>query len=534
MTTSPIDEKAVPSINEEEAAYHCSIGNPCFVDLNGEIRDIRFGEKSEDFAGVFVDPSSAFEEFRATSSLVPETPVLIDEGVRPHLLKSAPQLYSRRWSEHPAVISTVDDLVSEIFHLRRGHGKRIRGIAKYKKHLKVILIDLWVAANLTSNPYRSISKRKEEYQKPTRYKRIFLKYDYVAGVLSDLVGLGYFEEVAGFRYRTGAEKGYRTRIKATQCLLDKINSYGVPATGLIKVVSRLDADPLMGKDILEETIILRDERKKNIPYSDTPAISHMRDNLEKINKKLTDSFVTLKCTDEEFKELFKRASGKSGRGRATIDFTSNSLHRVFNENFEWGGRFYGGWWQEIPKEFRKFIEVGRKYTVELDYSGHHFRILYAKEGVSAPADPYEISGFDRSDLKTVSVIMLNATSRRGAIAAAKKKAVKKPGALVKAIERGHASIAHYFYTGVGRELQRMDSDIAEEVMLKMLERGAVVLPIHDSFIVRASYAEELEEMMRLAFEAKYSEASIKPKKTVLDDKEPRTKCYSLHYRYFGY
>ena len=60
---------------------------------------------------------------------------------------------------------------------------------------------------------------------------------------------------------------------------------------------------------------------------------------------------------------------------------------------------------------------------------------------------------------------------------------------------------------MGLTLQYEDSQIAEDVMLQMAERGAVVLPVHDSFIVRASYEQELIEVMNEAFGRKYG---IKP------------------------
>jgi hypothetical protein len=45
-----------------------------------------------------------------------------------------------------------------------------------------------------------------------------------------------------------------------------------------------------------------------------------------------------------------------------------------------------------------------------------------------------------------------------------------------------------------------DSDIAESVMLAMMERNVLVLPIHDSFIVRSGFALLLQEQMEDAYE----------------------------------
>jgi len=458
----------------------------------------------------------------------------LDTSYKKHLLRSAPQIFARRWTEHPSVLATIDDLVAEAINLRSSRGQRIRGRAKYVRHLKVILIDLWVAAVLSTNRYRSISMRKEEYQKPTRYKRIFLKYDYVVAVLSDMTELGYVEKNPGFRFPLGGKVSYRTRIAATEKFLEKVHAASMPTSGLIKIVSKLVTDPDSGEDLRDESIVLRDKDKNNIPYADTPDTIRMRNNLATINEKLSATHITLCCTDEEFSDIQERLKKKTDKQPRKLDFTSTSLYRVFNETFDWGGRYYGGWWEELPKEFRKFIEINHKNTVELDYSGHHFRILYAREKLVAPADPYDIPSFNRGDLKLVGVIMLNASDRVDAINTARyNRKVKQAKELVDALEKHHAPISHHFYTGVGRELQRLDSDIAEEVMLKMLKRGATVLPVHDSFIVRASYDVELEEIMTEAFEGRYGKASIKPKKTVLEDKEPRTRNFSDFHRVFG-
>jgi len=65
-----------------------------------------------------------------------------------------------------------------------------------------------------------------------------------------------------------------------------------------------------------------------------------------------------------------------------------------------------------------------------------------------------------------------------------------------------------------------DSIIAEKVMILMLERGAVVLPVHDSFIVSNSYDLELEEVMKNVFEDQYGKnAKLKFKRTMLEEKQ---------------
>jgi hypothetical protein len=62
----------------------------------------------------------------------------------------------------------------------------------------------------------------------------------------------------------------------------------------------------------------------------------------------------------------------------------------------------------------------------------------------------------------------------------------------------HAPIAQHFYTGVGLRLQRIDSDIAEKVMLAFIQMNAPILPLHDSFLVHNGYEGELPTVMNAA------------------------------------
>jgi hypothetical protein len=62
----------------------------------------------------------------------------------------------------------------------------------------------------------------------------------------------------------------------------------------------------------------------------------------------------------------------------------------------------------------------------------------------------------------------------------------------------HRPIAGFFNNDMGARLQNIDSQIAMSVLSGMQRRGEPVLPIHDSFMVRASRAGQLEEEMERA------------------------------------
>jgi hypothetical protein len=72
--------------------------------------------------------------------------------------------------------------------------------------------------------------------------------------------------------------------------------------------------------------------------------------------------------------------------------------------------------------------------------------------------------------------------------------------LINSILVKHQPIQHHFFTQAWSWLQRLDSDIAERVMLKMLDEEDIpVLPLHDSFIVRAIFKDVLSKVMEVSF-----------------------------------
>ena len=60
-----------------------------------------------------------------------------------------------------------------------------------------------------------------------------------------------------------------------------------------------------------------------------------------------------------------------------VNLSKRTLRRVFGHgSFERGGRFYGGWWQNIPSAYRSVITINGKRNIEMDFSQFHPNILY--------------------------------------------------------------------------------------------------------------------------------------------------------------
>ena len=227
--------------------------------------------------------------------------------------------------------------------------------------------------------------------------------------------------------------------------------------------------------------------------------------------------------------------------REPLEFSNRSLKRIFAlSSYDYGGRFYGGWWQGVPSEYRKFIEIEGCITVEMDFSTMQARVLYARANAEPPDDSYIVPGWDpglRPVIKKAFNQLVN--SREGSknenqwhrfppemepdpkpegwIAMKKHEKAKfqrqefkrrtgrKYEELLHDLKNMHKPIDEFFFSRSWKWLQRVDSDIAEKVMLKLLNHQFTALPIHDSFIVRRDAEGRLLETMNEALNEAFEE-----------------------------
>ena len=158
------------------------------------------------------------------------------------------------------------------------------------------------------------------------------------------------------------------------------------------------------------------------------------------------------------------------------------------------------------------MTVNREATCELDFQSMQPSLVYnVKAGMQMPwDDAYEIDApipdpkARRSIMKMVSLIALNVMSRRAALRAlrnylSENEIVLDPGVtpatLLTAFERHHKAIAPFLYQGLGVWMQCVDSEIAEQVLLRLARAGIPCLCVHDSFVVPASHQEFLKKVM---------------------------------------
>jgi len=397
---------------------------------------------------------------------------------------------------------------------------------KYRTHMRMILLDLIVAYLADPRLYIAISRDKNRYIKGTRYNSLFMSHQYTMAALDCLTKSGFIEQHKGFQ---GVFSSRMTRIK--------------PKAKLIKLFKSQKLKSYMVTRVPDTQLIyLKDEDGKNIEYEETGYTKLYRSNLKNINGLLAGSNIDLRITDTMHRQILRDLSVKSDKekkrwrplkGKAdsyrmvTIDFSRNQLKRIFTDGvWDKGGRFYSVWWHSIPSEYRKYIRINERSTVELDFKQMHPTILYSLCGKALKGDPYTLDGFDknsRGDLKKVLNTMINAAdpiSAKRSLQYGMPKASLPSGYdslddVFKAFKTKHRVIADYFFTGYGKKLQFIDSVVAQDIMLELNNYGVVCLPVHDSFIVASAHEQLLIDVMHKVFKAHVGQiAQIKKDKTI--------------------
>ena len=403
----------------------------------------------------------------------------------------------------------VNRLASHITE-RAGRDRKRDGDAqaRFLHGIEHLIIQLWKGTQIHEGFEGGINKRAGWYSQNSRYRDPNLTYKQTVAAYDGLIKLGLVQET---------QRGYLNR----ETLEGKITRFAANDE-LLSVFSDIKDDPFKAiqPDLSSESIILRDKidgKKQQIDYLDTPGVNEMRDNLLLINKCLKAHFPDIRIRDDEWLPLQERIMADPNK--QPIDLTRRKLVRIFSEGrFDRGGRFYRGWWENVPSEYRKYITIDGKRTNEYDYSQlnpHMVYILREKELGSEDAYGRVFDGEHRDLVKEAFNAMVQSATPL----------LKEPRDidlsevdfdwpfLRQAILDAHKPIQDMFFKGHGNYLQYIDSVMAEDIMLKFVKSEFVpVLPVHDSFIVHYGHGElgELEEHMRRPFHVHF-EKDIKVK-----------------------
>jgi hypothetical protein len=370
--------------------------------------------------------------------------------------------------------------------------------------LRRLIADLHVCYTGDPTRWLAVSFAKPYYSFETRYQMKVGAHGAAVRVRDFLRVAGYAEVVIGFNdSRTGT--GRRTRMRATQRLADLFASI-----------------VMSDYSITGEAVKLKDENKQLIEYEDDYLTNRIRGDLAIINSLISSHWIDIRISNDAYRQIC---------AERLIELSRNQLVRIFNNNsFEQGGRFFGAWWIEIPRQLRPYIMIDGVETVELDYSSMHLAMLYSAAGLSLPTgDLYELEGYERKIVKMAFTRSVNCNSRAGTINSilnSIQKDIRKANTkiaragteqgrnyalekrqeiieytaeqlteVLQRFEELHVPIRNDLYRESGLQLQCLDSRIANLAMLRLSELNIVALPVHDSFIVKRQHEEQLRAAM---------------------------------------
>jgi len=398
-----------------------------------------------------------------------------------------------KWSEHKEVKECVDSICKELMKLKDFKTARENLI---KKHIRVLVVDLWCAWNQDHKLYLGVSRRYSDYIKNKRYGKLKLGYKPMVKVLDGLKKKKYIEHHIGYLYR-GSGIGRITRIISTKKLIQKIVKEHKIKKSHIQRCRNQECLILKNK-------IIVNKQKKNVEvdYKDNKQTKLMRSDLLEYNNLLRRSHIHI-----------PNYSGET-RGLDFEDESSKFVRRIFNNN-NWknGGRFYSGWWQRIESENRKYIRINNNPVVEIDFSGLHIVLLYSMVKIDywnkIGKDPYDLSDYGykmdsrlRDFLKLILLVSINAKKGKKKDTSQATKAVREEirtnddldwvktvftndqiEQLINDFGDYHKPIKKYFYSGMGLNLQYIDSQIASLLINHFTRLDIPILCIHDSFVI---------------------------------------------------
>lgn len=406
------------------------------------------------------------------------------------------------WSNHPESNALVNSIYET--HFRDGNEKI------QKRHLKVVLLHLYVTWCTDPKLKVSYQRNVNAYKPKSRYNSLHISKKTIQ-VVNTLISAGLVEHKLGFNdQETGISR--ESRMWPTEALIEKFRS---------AKFGPLD----VGNHENKECIILREQdsdtgKQIKIEYENDEQIKRMRRELRDYYALLCRTFIDIPTLKENSIDL---GLDKKGRPKHLIVSQRDKfVRRIFNRgSFKKGGRFWGGWWQRCPKEWRERIFINDEPTVEIDYSGLHIVLLYAKAGIDywkvVGVDPYTIPKPDflmdneqtRRVCKGLVLVALNAKDEESAYRAFRSEAAagsaekrltnEQLAFLLATLKAKHKPIANEFASDAGIDLMNLDAKITEDIIRGFTATNQPILTIHDSYIVIDGHEEVLGIAMREAF-----------------------------------
>ena len=299
----------------------------------------------------------------------------------------------KRYLRFYEVVDRLVDELQEHVWIKTGKPKRkVKGdqLEKLSYSVECLVRDCMAVVLQRKRKGEAAVRKGQHHYSGNRPDQMLTYSIHIERAFEGLIELGYLEVIKlGYYDRKGRKDGTPTsrltRYVASDRLLklfteDEIKA--LPANIPAYIEPNLIRIRIKQKD---ETGVFR---KHSLIVQENDETIRMHENLRIINQALSNHWYDLEIPDDELSDLQKRLANDP-KDQRMIRMDQRCLHRVFNDaELQTGGRFYGGWWQNIPREYRTYLTVNGKQMVELDYSNQHPSILYAQEGEVRPADCY--------------------------------------------------------------------------------------------------------------------------------------------------
>ena len=434
-------------------------------------------------------------------------------------------------TNEPSLITWVDAHWDQYVAIKYPENPSRRGPkpkAKTQDIFRVLFLNLYAVWQEDPVGCLSFPRGENYYRVNTRYNKLFVSKKIIE-IADLLLALGFIDQWKGSE---GARK--YSRIWPTKKLMEYFRS-GDFAEFLIDnhmgrecIILRGDSVDLdENSEAIDETDSTNRKGKqgeldyddKNVPFD----IVSARELLQDYNALLRKTHIDISSKEQPFNisEYYNRRLGRYETRKVSLRHDNKFVRRIFYRG-DWtlGGRYHGGWWQQIPSRLRDQILIDDQYTVEVDFSGFHISLAYGLEGHQPPDDPYALSvsigGLSkeqqRKDVKLVALTAINAKDRKAAFSAFRdqrnrdqrglpsSQKIKYTNTLLEQLLdnflKTNLPISHYLCADKGVELMALDGEITTQIMKHFTYRGVPILTVHDSYIVESSRERELMDVMQ--------------------------------------
>ncbi len=466
-----------------------------------------------------------------------------DEEVRQHFNK---YLISERINYH--LTSNAPEVAAAVDYLCKGVGYTSD---RAYTHMRMLICNLYMNYDNWSKRYTHLclSKGSGKFKHLSQYNHFRINYDPLCKCIRYMIMNRYVRKKKGY-WNPKFKDGYETRLIARGKLIRLLEGrFGVrshmihpyPDQQTIIVRKTVDEKEITFKSKNDYVKRYKLKIKRPIPYKESTNIKGCRNTIKQYNELLWRSHIDIDLCG--FKENITNDE--------YIDLSKKHVRRIFSENTKQGGRFYGGWWQQVNKKLRKHIIINGRHTAEIDYAGLHIHILYAlRDKKLGTKEPYIIPKSNdpdnkRSLYKRLMLAGVNAGSDKGCIESVIDEVYSNPEeyppapadskqfrkhlkSMLNELKEHHSPIAKDINSGKGLRAQYIDSEIAYKVITKMTDKGVPILCIHDSFICRDIDIKEVKHAMVQAYiDVIHRETSRRKNRIILKEEDVKSTIESI-------